>query len=345
MQQNVTIWDIAKRAGVGISTVSRVLNGSAGVNPATRERVRAVIAECGYEPNSNARQLKQRSADAAAVIVRGGGSMFLSSILELLQPRIEALGLRFFAHYIDEHDDEAAAARTLHAEKKVRGIIFLGGSVVGREDALGLPAIPCVYATLDAHTVRADNVFSVSVDDRAAAYAAADYLLMRGHRNIAVLGGRLDAENHIALRYRGVVDAFAAHGLVFPREHYLPAGFSLAAAHAAMDAALSAGLDCTAVFAMSDIMAIGAARALADHGLSIPGDVSLVGFDGIALAQYTIPTLTTMRQSAEAIAQESATLLSRGLSGMPGTHHVTLQAELIEGGSVRSLCDECPPRL
>ena len=111
MQQNVTIWDVAKRAGVGISTVSRVLNGGAGVNEATRERVRAVIAECGYEPNSNARQLKQRRADAAAVIVRGAGSMFLASILERLQPRIEALGLRFLAHYIDEHDDEAAAAR------------------------------------------------------------------------------------------------------------------------------------------------------------------------------------------------------------------------------------------
>ena len=161
-----------------------------------------------------------------------------------------SLACVFFAHYIDEHEITAPRAR-FTPEKKV-AINLLGGSV-GREDALGLPH-PFVYATLDAHTVRADNVFSVSVDDRAAAYAAADYLLMRGHRNIAVLGGRLDAENPIALRYRGVADAFAAHGLVFPREHYLPAGFSLAAAHAAMDAALSAGLDCTAVFAMSDIM-------------------------------------------------------------------------------------------
>lgn len=337
MQQNVTIWDVAKRAGVGISTVSRVLNGGAGVNEATRERVRAVIAECGYEPNSNARQLKQRRADAAAVIVRGAGSMFLASILERLQPRIEALGLRFLAHYIDEHDDEAAAARAIHAEKKVRGLVFLGGSVVGREETLGLPAIPCVYATLDARTVRAENVFSVSVDDRAAAYAAADYLLARGHRNIAVLGGRLDAENPIALRHRGVVDAFAARGLAFPEENYLPAGFSLPAAYAAMDAALRTGFRCTAVFAMSDLMAIGAARALADHGRSIPGDVSLIGFDGTELSRYTLPRLTTLCQNAEAIARESAALLAQGLSGAPGSRHVTLQAELIEGESVRKL--------
>ena len=201
MQKTITIRDVAKRASVGISTVSRVVNGGAGVNEATRERVRAVIAECGYAPNNNARQLKQRHADAAAVIVRGAGSMFLASVLELLQSRIEALGLRFLAHYIDEHDDEAAAARAIHAEKKVRGIVLLGGSVVGREDKLDLPNVPCVYATLDARTVRAKNVFSVSVDDRAAAYAATDYLLARGHRNIAVLGGRLDAENPIALRF------------------------------------------------------------------------------------------------------------------------------------------------
>lgn len=217
MQKTITIRDVAKRAGVGISTVSRVVNGGTGVNEATQERVRAIIAECGYAPNSNARQLKQRRADAAAVIVRGVGSMFLASVLELLQPRIEALGLRFLAHYIDEHDDEAAAARAIHAEKKVRGIVLLGGSVVGRADQLDLPNVPCVYATLDARTVRAKNVFSVSVDDRAAAYAATDYLLARGHRNIAVLGGRLDAENPIALRFRGVLDAFSARGLAFPR--------------------------------------------------------------------------------------------------------------------------------
>lgn len=334
MQKTITIRDVAKRAGVGISTVSRVVNGGTGVNEATQERVRAIIAECGYAPNSNARQLKQRRADAASVIVRGVGSMFLASVLELLQPRIEALGLRFLAHYIDEHDDEAAAARAIHAEKKVRGIVLLGGSVVGRADQLDLPNVPCVYATLDARTVRAKNVFSVSVDDRAAAYAATDYLLARGHRNIAVLGGRLDAENPIALRFHGVLDAFSARGLAFPRANYLPAGFSFAAAHAAMGAALSQGFGCTAVFAMSDIMAIGAARALADHGRSIPGDVSIMGFDGIALARYMLPRLTTMCQNAEAIARESAALLALGLSGAPGVRHVTLDAELIEGESV-----------
>ena len=167
--------------------------------------------------------------------------MFLASILECLQPRIEALGLRFLAHYIDEHDDEAAAARTIYAEKKVRGLVFLGGSVAGRESALKLPAIPCIYATLDARTVRMENVFSVSIDDRAASFAATEYLLARGHRNIAVLGGKLDAENPIALRYRGVVDAFSARGFAFPVKNYISAGFSLSSAFAAMDAELRNG--------------------------------------------------------------------------------------------------------
>ena len=149
-----------------------------------------------------------------------------------------------------------------------------------------------------------------------------------------MLGGRLDAENPIALRFRGVLDAFSARGLAFPRANYLPAGFSFAAAHAVMDAALSQGFGCTAVFAMSDIMAIGAARALADHG---PGDVSIMGFDGIALAHYMLPRLTTMCQNAEAIARESAALLALGLSGAPGVRHVTLDAELIEGESVENI--------
>ena len=133
------------------------------------------------------------------------------------------------------------------------------------------------------------------------------------------------------------MDAFSARGLAFSRANYLPAGFSFAAAHAAMDAALSQGFGCTAVFAMSDIMAIGAARALADHGRSIPGDVSIMGFDGIALAHYMLPRLTTMCQNAEAIARESAALLALGLSDAPSVRHVTLDAELIEGESVANI--------
>ena len=142
MQKTITIRDVAKRAGVGISTVSRVVNGGAGVNEATRERVRAVIAECGYAPNNNARQLK-RHADAAAVIVRGAGSMFLASVLELLQPRIEALGLRFLAHYIDEHDDEAAAARAIHAEKRCVGSFCLAAASSGAKISLIFPTCVC----------------------------------------------------------------------------------------------------------------------------------------------------------------------------------------------------------
>ena len=121
MVARMTIKEIARLSGVGVSTVSRVLNKRPDVNEDTRGRVMEVIERYGYEPNSNAKHLKQLSTDCVAVIVRGRNNLFFSGILELLQKRIEAAGLRFLPHYIDENDDEAAAALRVYAERKVRG--------------------------------------------------------------------------------------------------------------------------------------------------------------------------------------------------------------------------------
>lgn len=123
MDARITIKEIAQLSGVGISTVSRVLNKRPDVNEATRERVMAVIRREGYEPNSNAKHLKQLSTDSIAVIVRGANNLFFSGIIERLQRRIERTGLHFLPYYIDENDDEVLQAQRVYAERKVRGII------------------------------------------------------------------------------------------------------------------------------------------------------------------------------------------------------------------------------
>lgn len=335
MQKTITIRDVAKRAGVGISTVSRVVNGGTGVNEATQERVRAIIAECGYAPNSNARQLKQRRADAAAVIVRGAGSMFLASVLELLQPRIEALGLRFLAHYIDEHDDEAAAARAIHAEKKVRGIVLLGGSVVGREDQLDLPNVPCVYATLDARTVHAKNVFSVSVDDRAAAKVMIEHMYKQGRRRIGIIGDRPDCSRPSQQRLDGCLEAMQQLGLPFDFDkQYGYARFSMEESYAAAEYLLAHCPDLDAVFAMSDLMALGAVRAFQDHGLRVPQDIGVAGYDGISLGRFTVPRLTTIRQNTALLSQRAAQILLASIEHNAPAVHEVVPFELILGESV-----------
>lgn len=333
MEARITIKEIAELAGVGISTVSRVLNKRPDVNEETRQRVMEVITRVGYEPNINAKHLKQLSSESVAVIVRGRNNLFFSGILELLQKHIEEEGFRFLPYYIDENQDEVLEAQRVYAERKVRGIIFLGGCHADYDDKFrSLP--PCVYSTVNASSARVENVSSVSVDDRRGARRAVDYLFDCGHRDILVLGGETEGWNTAYQRYRGVCDSFRAHGLELRPERYLISAFSLSGAYQAIRT--YKGAPYTAVFAMSDTMAMGAARALGDMGKRIPEDVSIMGYDGIELASYYEPVLATMRQPQETLARQSVELLLAGMS-QPGTHRL-LEAELVTGRSVM------PPR-
>ncbi len=331
--QKPTIREIAKLAGVSVSTVSRVLNNRADVNACTRGKVLTAIEEAQYIPNLNAKQLKQLSCDCVAVILRGMNNVFFSGLMEELQRRIEQTGLTFLPYYIDENADEIAAAQQVYAERKVQGIIFMGGYHEGRAEVLaGLP-VPCVFSTVNAEGCRAPNISSVCVDDRQGARLAADYLLDRGHREILILGADPENSSTAKLRLQGLRESFEAHGLPFRAERYLTGSFSFEDARRKVEN--YRGRDYTAVLAMSDTMAIGAMRALWAIGRRVPKDVSVVGFDGIDIAGYTVPPLTTVRQPRDLLAQASIELLTAGRNG-PG-RHIRLEAELVEGASVKRL--------
>lgn len=335
MVARMTIKEIARLSGVGVSTVSRVLNKRPDVNEDTRGRVMEVIERYGYEPNSNAKHLKQLSTDCVAVIVRGRNNLFFSGILELLQKRIEAAGLRFLPHYIDENDDEAAAALRVYAERKVRGIIFMGGCHTDNGAMLGRLPIPCVYSTVNAAESHAPNVSSVSVDDRQGAKKAIDYLFDCGHENMVILSGETQGCNMAHQRYLGVLDSFKEHGKTLESSRVLVSPFSFSCAYERIKE--YTGPDYTAIFAMSDTMAIGAARALMDSGKRVPEDVSVIGYDGIELAQYYHPALATMRQPQQELADKSVELLLESMDTGCAPKHIQLETELIQGASVKHI--------
>lgn len=339
MTSRLTIKDIARISGVGISTVSRVVNNRPDVSPETRQLVLDVVSTNGYTPNSNAKHLKQRNSDYIGVIVRGSRNMFLAGLLEQLQHCIEKTDYHFLPWYIDERGDEILAAQNLYNERKVQGIVFLGGSAQGRERELDSFPVPCVFATADASDIASKNVMSVSVDDMHAAKSAIDYLFDCGHTRIAVVGGALEAANSIGLRYRGVLESYLEHGKVFDPTMYLTSSFSFSTAYQAVSKALANGLDCTAVFAMSDVMAVGASKAITDAGLAIPDDISVIGYDGIELAAYLTPTLATVRQPIDRIAKECVRLITSAIEAYKDVpvRHIALPCELIMGQSVRAL--------
>ena len=335
----VTIRDIAKKAEVSISTVSRVLNNRPDVDPGTRERVLEIVRKYRYTQNNNARNLKQRSVDFVAVIVRGRMNIFLTGIAEQILACGRSSPYQFILEFIDEQADEFEAARRLYAERCLSGIIFLGSNTVGHEAEIDRLSVPCVFATIEGAPLA--GVSSISVDNRAASRALADMLFELGHSRIAYVGYSGGMMDSIGRRYAGVMDAYAARGLAFDETLFAHSNFSLGGAYAATQSLLARSGDFTAVVTVSDVVALGVIKALWDAGLLVPDDVSVVGFDGIEIAQYSLPPLTTMRQPSDLTAQRSVDLMIAAIGGAEHAHLI-VDAELLAGESVRRIGEPIP---
>lgn len=328
-----TIRDIARIAGVGVSTVSRVLNGRPDVSEETRKRVLDVVESCGFVQNRNARNLKNTKPTFAAIIVRGRHNMFLSDVAERMLQRAQAYKTPFLVKYIDEEEDEFDAMRQLWSEKRAGGFILLGSRLDERSEAVAAMGAPCVFATVDAMDSGIENASSVSIDDRAAARAMMDRLVARGHRNIAVFGGNREGNDIFARRYQGALESLNAHGIAFDPQNYVRTRFSLTDAYDCAMSFFASHREVTAVLAMSDTVAAGVIRALWELGLRVPQDVSVTGYDGTEMARYFIPSIETVCQPTAEIAQESVRLLCEMLEG-GARRYVTVGYRLVDGESV-----------
>lgn len=333
----LTIRDIAKMAGVSVSTASRAINNHSDVSYETRKKILKIIEENNFVPNSNAKNLKQISTNNIGVIVKGNLNTFFAVMVEHIQNDIGKRGFSANVCYIGEGDDEIAAANQLYRERKLIGIIFLGGNINQFAKNFDSIKIPCVLATTSAHDLRFDNLSSVSVNDLSSAQKAIDYLIAKGHEKIAIISGDLEQSYLSRLRYQGCLNSFLNHGIKMHEELVESSGFSFKEGYDAMNKILERTRDLTAVFAMSDTMAIGACKALTEHGLRIPEDISVMGFDGIEIGQYLTPSLTTIEQPAIRITNMSIQLLIEQIkSKVPGAHYL-LETKIIEGTSVRAI--------
>lgn len=339
----VTILDVAREAGVSITTVSRVLNHPDEVDPNTAERVQGVIRRLNYVRNANASNLKQRHTGFAAVILRGRRNLFLTDLAEHIVSLGRGTRLQFLLEFIDERADEFLAARSLYLERKLSGIIFLGSNLLGREQELKRLDLPCVFATVDASGLNLNQVGSVSVDNYRAGWEAAEALYQLGHRRIAMLGyfgGEADATGR---RLYGVRDYLLSHGLPFDEDLFVDCSFTLQRGWEAANELIDRRKPFSAVIAMSDTVAMGAMKALHDRGIRVPEDVSVVGFDGVEQGRFCTPSLATMCQPAQEIARITLELLGEMRAGKPG-RHVLLSGLWQPGGSVRALKTDDDPQ-
>lgn len=339
----ITIKDIAKMCGVGVSTVSRAMNNHPDINPETKQMIMDTIAKYDYIPNNSARNLKRSESNTIAVLVKGIDNPFFQDMFQVFERQVQKTNYSFIIHRVEEREDEVSVALELEREKRLKGIIFLGGCFGDSEERMKKMDIPFVLCTVGM-TDRVDKSLysSISIDDCKESYRLVSHLCDLGHKRIAIITGKLDDESIGKLRYQGYIKALEDHGipvepeLVRYMKQELPE-YSPENGYAVAKELLEEGVEFTALYVVSDNTAFGVCKAILEAGKRIPEDYSVAGFDGIKLSRYYHPSLTTIQQPREEMARESIRLLIDLIEGRKENQHRIFEADLIEGESVRHI--------
>jgi len=325
----VTVYDVAQASGLSIASVSRALNGQSGVSKTTAERIVRIAAELGYQPNEVARSLVAKSTQTIALLVPDITNPFFPELVKGVQS------------VADENDlllllvDAPADAETLRPRlaalrrKQVDGILLVASELGGDMEEL-FDETPTVL--LDrGHSGRHATV---GIDQEAAGFAATRHLIQAGHTRIAHIAGPADLAV-AQLRRAGWERALREAGLDADPSLIEVGDFEEEGGHRAGARLLDREPDVTAVFAANDLSAIGFLALCADRGISVPDDVSVVGIDGIELARYTTPALTTIAQPIRELGVAACRSLLAQIEGPRPVEDITLPTTLIAGASVR----------
>ena len=341
---NMTIKDIARICDVSISTVSRAMNNDPGVNEHTKERIMQVVREFNFIPNNSARNLKMAESNTIALLIKGINNPFFHGMYPYFQRGLEKEGYQFLLHAVTEDQDEAHVAEEIAKEKRLKGIIFLGGKIEQPAELQERIRIPIVLCSVAARPEMAPErqCMTVGIDDVRESFKVVDYLCKKGHRRIAIISGKRSDYTVGRLRLEGYRQALQANGIEFDpaltgyMKEELPE-YSEANGYAVTRELLESGADFTAVFAISDRTAMGVYKAIYDAGKRIPEDYSVIGFDGIEMTKYMYPALTTVIQPVEQMVQSCIDLLMKQLRGKTVPEQLIYEAALCERESVREI--------
>ncbi len=326
----MTIKDLAAKTGYAVGTVSRVLNNHPNVSEKARTAILAAVEESGFQLNTNAKQLKQSHATAILIIVKGTGNALFAQMVEDIQNLLSGSKYPVHVDYMHGGDDEVRRAKVLIREKKALGVLFFGGNLDNFRESFAELGVPAVLVTNNAEALGLENLSSVYIDDRKAARQAVRTLISLGHKRIAVIGGHRRYSDTCRSRWLGVLDAMDEAGLTIDSDaDYATVYFSAEGGYTGVTELLGRKREFSAIFAMSDLMAIGAIRALQDHGLSVPGDVSVIGFDGLPLGEYLVPRLTTVDQPGPAMSRRCVELLLGAIEDGASAHHEAVPFTLL----------------
>ncbi len=328
--------DIAEIVGVSPSTVSRVLNGGANselISAETRQKVRDVAAELGFTPNPLAKALRGGRSNLIGLIVREIADPFFSNLIQALSNSARNKGYQIVLGYVHSDPGTALEMSRVLDTRFLDGLIVMGDL---RDDehavvAETLENNPAVVALC--RGTSPSSLFTINIDNVAGIQMLFKHLFALGHRRIGFLecGWVVD----IAERKQAFIHCMQANGLEIAPGWIQKAGSGMAGGYAAMQVLVEQPNRPTAVIAADDLTAVGALKAALDSGLRVPDDLSITGFDDVEMASYVHPSLTTIRQPINTLAEDAIDHLI-ALIKSPSDNNDTVmrvQPELIVRGS------------
>jgi LacI family transcriptional regulator len=327
-----TLGMVAQAAGVSPSTVSRILNGTAVVSAEKKAAVDAAIEQLGFRPNPVARGLAGGRTLSVGVVTQTISSPFYGEALHGIEDVLERAG--YIPLFVSGHWHEIEERKALDAlmARRVDGLIVLAGRLPNAALQSYAQELPMVVVGRE---LKGPRLVSLGFDNRAGGQMATQHLIERGHRRIAFIAGdptQQDGKD----REAGYRLALKQAGIAFDPALVIPGDFTEAGGLRAVDAMLAGNLNFSAIFAANDQTAIGAALGLYRHQLRVPDDVSLVGFDDLAPARFSIPPLTTVKQSVYEMGCQAATAMLDLLRGVQPAVQLP-KPQLVPRESVRQL--------
>jgi len=332
----VTIKDVAKKANVSISTVSRVINDSKPVSNEIKQRVLKVIEETGYTPNPVARSLVMKRSQLIGVIVPDISNYFIGEILN----GVEEIGKMYnydilLCNTYGELTQELRYLNLLKL-KQVEGIIFMTWKLQDKHrEFFQQSELPIVMINRNTSDF---NIPSVCINHYLAAYEMTKYLIKKGHKKIALIRNGRENDVFGIDQFNGYSKALSEEGIKIDDRLIKNGNFKMEEAYNCVKSMIDEGLNPTAIFATSDYMAIGAINCLFDNNINVPNDVSVVGFNDIKLASIYRPKLTTIKQPIYDIGAVAIRVIIKKINGEDiNQDKFVLPHELIERESCRSI--------
>ena len=336
---NITIKDVARRCGVSIATISRVINkSSVGVSKETAERVMKMIKKMDYQPNQMARSMVTQKTDSIGLILPDICNPFFSELARGVEDTCNKYSFSCLLCNTDGKIDKETSYIELLGGKVIGGALFTTQNTIEDNPAFSIlqkRKIP--FCFIERYVSRLDTVPGVYFDNFNGARLITEYLLEKNHTHIAFISGPLSTYN-AQKRLEGFKYALSIKNISFNQTLFYESDYKYDGGYTAMNELFKRNAVFSAVFAANDLMALGALQSIEEHGFHVPKDYSIVGFDNIVYPKVLKPMITTIEIPAYKLGAAAASMLISHLkTGSLEQPKITFKPVLVDKGSVRKI--------